>query len=59
MEFKKNNDHILASDDLLSQNDKQKIMIDNLKIKLLTTVRESEMEISQLKEEISNLKQKC
>jgi hypothetical protein len=41
MEFKKSNEHSLASDDLLSQNEKQKLMIDNLKIKLLTTVRES------------------
>ena len=34
-------------------------MIDNLKIKVLTTVRESEMEISQLRQEISVMKLKC
>lgn len=39
MEHKKTNDHSLVSDDLQSQNEKQKILIDNLKIKLLTTVR--------------------
>jgi hypothetical protein len=54
--MKKTNDHSLASDDFQSQMDKQKILIDNLKLKVLTTVRESEVEISHLKEEISALK---
>ena len=55
----KTTDHSTASNDLQGQNDMQKILIDNLKIKLLTTVRGGEFDAGKLREEISVLKGKC
>lgn len=52
-------DQTINTDEMHSQIQQQRLLIDNLKFKLLNTVRENEIEIAQMRDQITSLQLRC